>query len=140
MKKLIRGGLVIDGTGKPGYQADILVENDKIVKIGSIEATADMELTDASGLVVAPGFIDTHSHSDLQILVEPEVQPKVRQGITTEVLGQDGISMAPLPKQYISPWRKNLAGLDGDTDAIDWGFETTENYLKMVEAVRPGLN
>ena len=140
MKKLIRGGLVIDGTGKPGYQADVLVENDKIVKIGSIEATADMEITDASGLVVAPGFIDTHSHSDLQILVEPEVQPKVRQGITTEVLGQDGISMAPLPKQYISPWRKNLAGLDGDTDAIDWGFETTENYLKMVEAAGPGLN
>ena len=65
MKKLIRGGLVIDGTGKPGYQADVLVENDKIVKIGSIEATADMEITDASGLVVAPGFIDTHSHSDL---------------------------------------------------------------------------
>lgn len=140
MKKLIRGGLVIDGTGKPGYQTDVLVENDKIVKIGSIEATADMEITDASGLVVAPGFIDTHSHSDLQILVEPEVQPKVRQGITTEVLGQDGISMAPLPKQYISPWRKNLAGLDGDTDAIDWGFETTENYLKMVEAAGPGLN
>ena len=140
MKKLIRGGLVIDGTGKPGYQADVLVEKDRIVKIGAIAATADMEVTDASGLVVAPGFIDTHSHSDLQILVEPEVQPKVRQGITTEVLGQDGISMAPLPKQYISPWRKNLAGLDGDTDAIDWGFETTENYLKMVEAVRPGLN
>lgn len=68
------------------------------------------------------------------------MQPKVRQGITTEVLGQDGISMAPLPKQYISPWRKNLAGLDGDTDAIDWGFETTENYLKMVEAAGPGLN
>lgn len=119
MKKLIKGGLVVDGTGKEGFLADVLVENDKIVKIGAIEAAADMEVIDATGLVVAPGFIDTHSHSDLQILVEPEVQPKVMQGITTEVLGQDGISMAPLPKQYISPWRKNLAGLDGDTDNID---------------------
>lgn len=51
-----------------------------------------------TGLVVAPGFIDTHSHSDLQILVDPEVRPKVMQGITTEILGQDGISMAPLPE------------------------------------------
>ena len=140
MKKLIKGGLVVDGTGKEGFLADVLVENDKIVKIGAIEAAADMEVIDATGLVVAPGFIDTHSHSDLQILVEPEVQPKVMQGITTEVLGQDGISMAPLPKQYISPWRKNLAGLDGDTDNIDWGFENTENYLKMVENAGPGLN
>ena len=55
------------------------------------------------------------------------------QGITTEVLGQDGISMAPLPNEYISPWRKNLAGLDGDSDEIDWNYETTENYLKMIE-------
>ena len=140
MKKLIKGGLVVDGTGKEGFLADVLVENDKIVKIGAIEAAADMEVIDATGLVVAPGFIDTHSHSDLQILVEPEVQPKVMQGITTEVLGQDGISMAPLPKQYISPWRKKLAGLDGDTDNIDWGFENTENYLKMVENAGPGLN
>lgn len=65
-----------------------------------------MEVIEAKGLVVAPGFIDTHSHSDLQILVDPEVRPKIMQGITTEVLGQVDISMAPLPPQYISPWRK----------------------------------
>lgn len=56
------------------------------------------------------------------------------------VLGQDGISMAPLPKQYISPWRKNLAGLDGDSDDIQWDYETTENYLKMLEEVKPAPN
>ena len=65
MKKLIKGGLVVDGTKKPGYEADVLVENDKIVKIGNIDTTEDMEVIDAKGLVVAPGFIDTHSHSDL---------------------------------------------------------------------------
>ena len=132
MKKLIQGGLVIDGTQKAGFKADVLVEDDRIAKIGSIEPDDSMEVIDASGLVVAPGFIDTHSHSDLEVLVNPEIQPKVMQGITTEILGQDGISMSPLPKQYISPWRKNLAGLDGDSDAINWNYETTEGYLKMV--------
>lgn len=143
MKKLIINGLIIDGSGSKGYQADILLNGDKIEKIGAtgtIEASNDTSVLDAAGLVVAPGFIDTHSHSDLRVLVEPEVLPKIRQGITTEILGQDGISMAPLPKQYISPWRKNLAGLDGDSDEIDWNYETTENYLKMIENIKPGPN
>lgn len=140
MKKLIANGIVVDGTGTPGYKANVLIDGAHIEAIGDIAPAADMEVIDAAGHVVAPGFIDTHSHSDLQILLEPTVAPKVMQGITTEVLGQDGISMAPLPKQYISPWRKNLAGLDGDSDNIDWSFETTEGYLKMVEGVKPGLN
>ena len=126
MTKLIKNGLIVDGTGKPGYMADLLIENDRIAKIGNLaDITAD-EVIDASGLVVAPGFIDTHSHSDLQILTDPLVTPKVMQGITTEILGQDGISMAPLPVEYISPWRKNLAGLDGDSDDINWEYKTTE--------------
>lgn len=140
MKTLIKNGTVIDGTGNPRYTADILVDADKIAKIGSLTQEDGMEVIDATGLVVAPGFIDTHSHSDLQILLDPEVKPKVMQGITTEVLGQDGISMAPLPVEYISPWRKNLAGLDGDSDKINWEFKNTEGYLKMIEDVKPGLN
>lgn len=66
--------------------------------------------------------------------------PKVMQGITTEFLGQDGISMAPLPKKYISDWRKNIAGLYGVSDENDWNYETTDNYLKMIENVGPGIN
>lgn len=153
MKKLIKNGLVVDGSGSQGYKADVLLNGckiEKIIRIANAETIETikamesvpegMEMIDATGLVVAPGFIDTHSHSDLRVLLEPEVLPKVCQGITTEILGQDGISMAPLPKEYISPWRKNLAGLDGDSDEIDWNYETTENYLKMIEAVKPGLN
>lgn len=145
MKKLIRNGFIADGSGKPGYKADVLLNDGIIEKIAQTidAASADAgraQVIDAEGLVVAPGFIDTHSHSDLRVLVEPEVAPKVMQGITTEILGQDGISMAPLPKEYISPWRKNLAGLDGDSDQIDWNYETTENYLKMIDEVKPGLN
>lgn len=62
------------------------------------------------------------------------------QGITTEFLGQDGVSMAPLPTEYISDWRKNIAGLDGVSDEIDWNYQTTDNYLKMIENVGPGIN
>lgn len=140
MKTLIQNGLIIDGNGKPGYEASILLEGDKIAAIGQDLSAEGAKIIDAAGLVVAPGFIDTHSHSDLQILINPEVLPKVMQGVTTEILGQDGISMAPLPLEYISPWRKNLAGLDGDSDDINWSFENVSGYLKMVEDARPGLN
>ncbi|MDR1157822.1 MAG: D-aminoacylase [Oscillospiraceae bacterium] len=140
MKKIITGGTIIDGSGRAGYRTNLLTEDDKIVKIGDISPAEDAQIIDASGLIVAPGFIDTHSHSDLKVLLEPEVLPKVMQGITTEVLGQDGISLAPLPEQYISPWRKNLAGLDGDSDDIDWHFKDTAGYLKLLASARPGLN
>lgn len=140
MKKLIKNGLVVDGTGNKGYKADVLINGDRIEKIGENIEAKYADVIDAEGLVVAPGFIDTHSHSDLQILIEPEVMPKVMQGVTTEILGQDGISMAPLPIEYISPWRKNLAGLDGDSDEIDWTYKDTAGYLSMIEKVRPGLN
>ena len=140
MKKLVKNGWIVDGSGNPGFKGDVLLDGGVIAKVAPSIEEAGAEVIDAAGLVVAPGFIDTHSHSDLQILVEPEVAPKVMQGITTEVLGQDGISMAPLPVEYISPWRKNLAGLDGDSDQIDWTFVNTENYLNMIDAVKPGLN
>ena len=117
-----------------------LIENEKILKISQdLNEEAD-KVIDAKGRVICPGFIDTHSHSDLVILVNPYNEVKIRQGITTEVLGQDGISMAPLPQEHISSWRKNLAGLDGESDEIDWKYETTENYLKMMDYNGVGLN
>lgn len=141
MSILIKNGTVVDGTGSTRLMADVLIEGDRIKRIerGIDESQAD-EVIDAAGLVVAPGFIDTHSHSDLFILENPKVLPKIMQGITTDFLGQDGVSMAPLPKKYIDTWRKNLAGLDGVSDEIDWTYETTDNYLKMIEDVDPGIN
>ena len=70
MKTLFYGGTVVDGTGRPRYDADVLVDNGIITAIGAIEPAADMRTIDAKGLVVAPGFIDTHSHSDLKVLVD----------------------------------------------------------------------
>ena len=132
LKVLIKNGIIVDGTGKKTFKGDLLIEDSRIKEIGKVSENAD-KIIDAKGRVVSPGFIDTHSHSDLMILVNPYNEIKIRQGITTEVLGQDGISMAPLPTEFISPWRKNIAGLDGDTDESDWEYETTENYLKMMK-------
>lgn len=153
MRILIKGATIVDGSLAPAYVGNIILENESIVEVQrKIESESGMadgkaqelgsfdEIIDCTGLVASPGFIDTHSHSDLKVLIEPEILPKVMQGITTEVLGQDGISMAPLPKQYIDSWRKNLAGLDGESDEIDWEYENTSHYLNMIEKVGPGIN
>ncbi len=140
MKTLIKNGLIIDGTGKKGFRGHISFGEGRITGVGRPADCEFDHVIDAEGLVVCPGFIDTHSHSDLKVLLDPYMEAKVRQGITTEVLGQDGISMAPLPLKYLNDWRKNLAGLDGDSDEIDWSYRTTEGYLKLLEKSGAGLN
>lgn len=139
-KILIKNGIIIDGSRQTRYNADLLINGERIEKIGKIDETEAERVIDAEGKIVSPGFIDTHSHSDLKVLVEPFIEPKLRQGITTEVLGQDGISMAPLPKEYISSWRKNLAGLDGDSDELSWDWETTDKYLELMAETGCGPN
>ena len=140
MKILIKNGIIVDGSRERRYKADVLINGDKIEKIGTIDNIEGAEVIDAAGKIVAPGFIDTHSHSDLKVLIEPFIEPKLRQGITTEILGQDGISMAPLPKEFVSSWRKNLAGLDGDSDLLAWDWETTDKYLDLISKTGSGPN
>ncbi|MDR2820925.1 MAG: D-aminoacylase [Desulfovibrio sp.] len=140
MRTLIKNGLVIDGIGAPGYPGAVAMENDVIIDPGGMYEAGFDEIIDAQGCVIAPGFIDTHSHSDVEVFKNPHLTPKLMQGVTTEFLGQDGIAAAPLPLKYISPWRKNLAGLDGDNDDLDWTFQTTDNYLKMLEKNGSGTN
>lgn len=140
MNVLIKNGYIVDGTLAKPFIGDLHIKDGMIHAIGESIHVDGIKIVDAKGRTVTPGFIDTHSHSDLIMLLNPYNEVKIRQGITTEVLGQDGISMAPLPVEYISPWRKNLAGLDGDSDEIDWEYETTDNYLKMLETKGVGLN
>ena len=141
MRTLIENGWIVDGSGQPRFKASLVVADELIDGIGTVERSNGFDrVIDADGLIVAPGFIDTHSHSDLEVMLNPYVEAKIRQGVTTELLGQDGISMAPLPKRYISPWRKNLAGLDGDSDELDWDYETTDGYLQALEQTGVGLN
>lgn len=133
MRILIEHAKVVDGTGNPSYTGDVAVEHGMIIDASSYQKEEYDRVIDGGGLCLTPGFIDTHSHSDVQILLDPYVRPKIRQGITTELLGQDGISTAPLPKEHIQVWRKNLAGLDGDSDELTWDWRDTEGYLKELE-------
>lgn len=141
MKILIKNGLIVDGNNTTPYIGDLLIDREKISQLSSeIKSDNADRIIDASGLVIAPGFIDTHTHSDLKILETPYNEVKARQGITTELLGQDGIGMAPLPVEYISSWKKNLAGLDGVSETINWEYKTTEGYLNQMEKGTVGLN
>lgn len=90
--------------------------------------------------VVSPGFIDAHSHSDLQLFSEPSLCPKVRQGITTEILGQDGFSMAPIyGEDKASKWQEHLSGLAGRV-AESWTWGSMSDYLDAVDEAGVGLN
>lgn len=105
---LIRNGMIMDGSGKPGYPGDVLIDGDRITGIGHFERTEARKVLDASGLVVAPGFIDSHAHSDTAFLRDDSCASKLYQGITTEVTGQCGDSPFPCtagaqePGQYAS--------------------------------------
>lgn len=134
--------LIFDGTGAAALHGMALVDGGQIAAVvpAGAEAPAADRVLDARGLALCPGFIDTHSHSDLVVLESPMLWPKLRQGVTTEIYGQDGISMAPLPRAYVGPWRRNLAGLEGISESIPWDHETTDGYLRLIEERGAGVN
>lgn len=92
---VLRGATVIDGTGRPRFAADVAVDGDRIAAVGRDLAAPGADQFDVRGLVLAPGFVDIHSHTDLGLLVNPNAESKIRQGVTTEIAGQDGSSIGP---------------------------------------------
>ena len=135
---ILRGGRVIDGTGNPWFQADVAIKDGFIVGVGRIEEDADIIL-DVDGLIVSPGFIDVHSHSDLFLLVVPLAEAKVMQGVTTEILGQDGLGEAPIRENVVEEWRRYLSGLNGDPD-VNWSWRSFGEYLKALEEAETSIN
>lgn len=136
---ILKNGLVADGTGRGLYPADVAIRRNYILGIDAPNSLHAMEELDCKGLVIAPGFIDTHSHSDLRVLMEPELPMKVRQGITLEVFGQDGISVAPIRTADQPAVARSLAGLDGDLGRA-WDWQSVAEYLAAIERARPAID
>ena len=132
MSVLITGALVVDGSGSPGFHADVAVDAGRIVAIGNDLPAAHRTIA-ADGLVLSPGFIDMHSHSDLQILVNPDHTAKVSQGVTLEVLGQDGLSFAPIDDPTRAVVRRQIAGWNGEPDDFDFSWSTVAGYLDRLD-------
>ena len=128
----ITGGTIVDGTGAPGRPGTVLVEGERLRLLPPGAALPDHtgRTIDATGLVVAPGFIDLHSHGGLAILSEPRHEPKVRQGVTTEIVGVDGNGFAPFRRaEDLAAFIAFDAGLDGDLGGTAAGWSTVAEYL-----------
>lgn len=132
---IIKNGTVVDGTGSAKRVADIGIRDNKITYIGSINNRSDCNIIDATGCVVAPGFIDIHSHSDFFWLISPKSESKIYDGVTTEICGNCGISAFPLKGQLLENKRKGFSkfGLD-----INW--KTSEEFFKKADKVKSSVN
>lgn len=127
---VIRSGRVYDGTGNPWTKLDVGVEKGRIAVLGDLSKERAREMVDAQNMAVSPGFIDAHAHSDL-LCTEPGTHKiKVLQGVTSEVVGQDGVSVAPVSEATKGPWREQQKGLNGDIG--DWPWNSVEEYLRFL--------
>ena len=111
---IITGGTVVDGSGSLGFRADVGIVGERIDAIGDLAQTDARRVINATGLTVSPGFIDTHAHSDGVLLLDPQHANGLRQGITTEILGQDGLSYAPMSADNYKMYRRYLSGILGE--------------------------
>ena len=131
---LIRGGEVIDGSKRPRFKADVGIRNGEIAAVGDLSTATAQRVIDATGKIVAPGFIDSHTHDDQALLHQPQMEFKVSQGVTAVVTGNCGISAAPLYPESPMPAPLNLLS-DAETR-----FSTFKSYLDALRATPPAIN
>lgn len=133
MDLVIRGARIADGTGGPLTTGDVGVSDGRITAVAGAGSLLGTRTIDATDLVLAPGFIDMHAHSDLRLLAEPEHLAKTSQGVTTEVLGQDGLSYAPVDDDTLATLREQLAGWNGDPAGFEWDWRSVGEYLDRLD-------
>ncbi|MEE4243220.1 MAG: D-aminoacylase [Desulfopila sp.] len=139
---IVKNGTIIDGTGSPSFISDIGVKEGKIVAIEPGLSGNSKRIVDAAGKVVCPGFIDIHSHTDATILLNPKAESKIRQGVTTEIVGNCGMSAAPLSFTFLPQIRDHLT-INGDfanADDIGQLWSTFGEYIHYLKSIPLGVN
>ena len=137
---LIKNGKIIDGTGNPWYRGDLGIKDGKITKI-SLKLNEDAKrILDASKLIICPGFIDIHSHTDYILPVNRSQESTLCQGVTTTVTGMCGDGMAPIPVGKEEEFKKIVAKLDPVLQQFDYPYHTFTEYLEYTERKRNSAN
>ena len=141
---LIKNGTVVDGSGNPGYRADVAVSEGKIVAIGRINERAKQTI-DAEGHIVSPGFVDGHTHMDAQIFWDPVGSCSSYHGVTSVVMGNCGFTLAPCKQEDADMVFRNLEraedlSRDAMLEGIDWRWETFPEFLNVIDELPKGIN
>src|SRR5262245_57934776 len=132
---ILRGGEVIDGSGGPRRRADVAITGDRVAGVGVIDKAEGAREIDVSGKIVAPGFIDVHTHDDRALFATPGMAAKASQGVTTVVTGNCGISLSPLLLDNAPPPPLDLIG-----DREDYRYESFAEYLAALDRTPAALN
>jgi N-acyl-D-aspartate/D-glutamate deacylase len=141
---VIRGGQVVDGTGAGPRQADVAIDQDRISAVGVVDEPGRQEL-DARGRLVTPGFVDIHTHLDAQLFWDPVASPSCWHGVTTVVLGNCGVTFAPVrpgEHRYLAELMEAVEDIPADTimDGLDWSWESYGQYLGALRRRPFGVN
>ena len=133
---VIAGATIVDGSGSPPVAGDIALRGDRIAAVGTVPATGARRVIRAQGLVVCPGFVDVHSHSDYFLLLNPRAESAVRQGVTTEIGGNCGYAAAPI----WGAWGEERARTHRDLYGLDPRWQSVREYFAHLAAEQPSIN
>ncbi|MCX6031550.1 MAG: D-aminoacylase [Chloroflexi bacterium] len=135
---LITGGRIVDGSGGPWFAGDVAIAGQRIVALGRLAPAEARVRIDAAGLVVTPGFVDFHAHSDVTLLVDSRAESAVRQGITTQVVGNCGFSAAPVRSEDVPRYQRD--GLVFSFPGYSWDWTSMGEYLARLRQAHPSIN
>jgi N-acyl-D-aspartate/D-glutamate deacylase len=132
---VIANGRIVDGSGNPWFYADLAVKNGHIAKIGKIDPKVRKRVIDANGMVVTPGFIDLHTHSDMTVLADGNAESKVRQGVTLDVIGESA-TVAPLKGGVLEEYKEEAKRRNG----VDVDWTTLDGYFRRLMKKGTSIN